>query len=100
MHTSGSPFPIKEGVSSTWSWAHDGTNANGVLEFLSDGGVKWNNGNRQGSWLLKDDGTILETTFNGVYHKLRYEGGKAILIEPIRSPPSTMTMTSIKPGID
>jgi hypothetical protein len=82
---------MKEGTSSKWYWAHDGSNTNGVIEFLSDGGVKWDDGDRHGNWKLRDDGTLLETSFNNIYHELRYVNGKAILIVPSRSPQSTMT---------
>ena len=78
----------------TWSWAHDGTTTNGALEFLADGGVKWDDGKKQGSWRLTHEGEILQTTFNGIYHMLYYTGGKATLITPTRSPPSSMVMKS------
>ncbi|XP_063687917.1 uncharacterized protein LOC134821166 isoform X2 [Bolinopsis microptera] len=95
-----SPFPIKENSTSTWNWAHDGRTNNGVLELLGDGAVKWNNGDRHGSWGLRDNGIILGTTFNGFYHELRYEDGIATLVIPKRSPPSTMTLISVITGID
>ncbi|XP_063686856.1 uncharacterized protein LOC134820410 isoform X2 [Bolinopsis microptera] len=96
----GSLFPIKENSTSTWNWAHDGITNNGVLELLGDGAVKWNNGDRQGSWGLRDNGTILGTTFNRRYHELRYEDGIATLVIPKRSPPSTMTLISVITGVE
>ena len=92
MFSSGSPLPIKEGSTSTWIWAHDGTTSDGVLELLADGRVKWYYGDRQGSWELRDGGKILDITFNSVFHELKYKDGKANLIVPSRTPPSSMTI--------
>ena len=77
---------------SVWTWAHDGTKPNGIIEFTPDGGAKWFNGKRQGYWKLEAGGTVLETEFNGVYHELEYVAGekKAVLRKPKRSPPSQM----------
>ena len=93
-YLSGSVFPIIDGSESTWNWAHDGTNVNGVVTFLADGRVKWDNGRSHGFWRLRDGGTILETEFNRIEHTLYYENEKATLIRPIRSPPSTMIIVS------
>ena len=75
-----------------WDWAHDGTKNNGVIEFLYDGTTRWNNGKTQGFWKVKENGTVLETKFNGIYHKLKYlaDEKKAVLMTPIRTPASTM----------
>ena len=83
-------FPDVSG--SVWTWAHNGTKPNGIIKFLSDGGTKWQNRNRQGYWKLKAGGTVLETGFNNVNHELEYIPGekKAILRKPVRSPPSQM----------
>ena len=85
-----SPFPNVTG--SVWTWAHDGTKPNGIIEFLPDGGTKWFNGNRQGYWKLKDEGCTVETKFNGVYHELKYNARerKAVLKIPERNPASQM----------
>ena len=77
---------------SVWTWAHNGTIPNGIIEFLADGGTKWYNGQRQGSWKLKQSGTLLKTEFNGVHHELFYCAAekKAVLKSPVRNPPSVM----------
>ena len=77
---------------SVWTWAHNGTKPNGIIEFLPDGGTKWFNGGRQGYWKLQDGGKVLETEFNGVHHKLEYVASekKAVLRSPERSPCSQM----------
>ena len=84
-------FP-EDTCGSVWTWAHNGTTPNGIIEFLADGGTKWFNGQRQGSWKLKQSGTILETEFNGVHHELFYCAAerKAVLKSPVRNPPSVM----------
>ena len=38
------PFPIEQEEYSKWSWAHDGTNDNGIVELLADGAVTWKGG--------------------------------------------------------
>ena len=84
---------IFNNVSGTvWTWAHDGTKPNGIIEFLADGGTKWFNGGKQGYWKLKEEGTVVETEFNGVHHELVYIASekKAVLKKPNRSPPSQM----------
>ena len=83
-------FPDVAG--SVWTWAHDGTKPNGIIEFLPDGGTKWFNGARQGHWKLKEGGTVLETSFNGVDHELVYVASemRAVLKSPDRSPASSM----------
>ena len=83
-------FPDVAG--SVWTWAHDGTRPNGIIEFLPDGGTKWFNGTRQGHWKLKEGGAVLETSFNGVDHELVYVASekKAVLKSPDRSPASSM----------
>ena len=85
------PFPANV-AGSVWTWAHDGTRPNGIIEFLPDGGTKWFNGARQGHWKLKEGGTVLETSFNGVDHELVYVASemRAVLRSPERSPPSQM----------
>lgn len=77
---------------SVWTWAHNGTEPNGTIEFLPDGGVKWCNGARQGNWKLKEYGRLLETDFNGVHHELVYirSHDKAVLNRPLREPRSRM----------
>ena len=86
----GTPFPNVSGT--VWTWAHGGYKPNGIIEFLPDGGTKWFNGTRQGYWKLKDEGSTLETSFNGVYHELKYYARekKAVLRIPGRSPASQM----------
>ncbi|KAL5253530.1 hypothetical protein ACHWQZ_G013358 [Mnemiopsis leidyi] len=95
-----SPFPNVTGT--VWTWAHDGTKPNGIIEFLPDGGTKWFNGNRQGYWKLKNEGSVLETEFNGVYHELKYNARerKAVLKIPERNPASQMWIQGgvIPPG--
>ena len=83
-------FPSVTGT--VWTWAHDGTKPNGIIEFLADGGTKWFNGGKQGYWKLKEEGTVVETEFNGVHHELVYIASekKAVLKKPNRSPPSQM----------
>jgi hypothetical protein len=71
-----------------------------VIELLSDGGVKWNDGGRQEGWKLRNNGTLLEIEYNGVRHELRYENGKGVLMAPSRSPQSTMKMIPMKTGSD
>ena len=87
-------FPIEQDESSTWSWAHDGTNENGIVELLADGTVTWKGGEKEGYWKLNEEKTVLETFFGLVHHKLEYDGdqGKAILISPVRSPFTTMKL--------
>ena len=77
--------------SSFWIWGHNGSNHNGSL-FFENNGVRWSNGNVQGSWKLKKDGTELFTRFNNIDHTLKYDvsSQKAILITPVRNPPSVM----------
>ena len=102
MHPiSGSQFPIKENTTSSWSWAHDGTNENGILKLFADGTVSWDGGYKQGNWNLANGGTVLETFFNDVNHKLEYDGDqeKAILTVPVREPPSTMKLIASEQGI-
>ncbi|XP_063683403.1 uncharacterized protein LOC134817951 isoform X2 [Bolinopsis microptera] len=91
-HTSPSVASFPEVAGSVWTWAHDGTKPNGITEFLPDGGTKWFNGARQGHWKLKEGGTVLETSFNGVHHELVYVASekKAVLRSPERSPSSQM----------
>ena len=94
-----SQFPLRHNITSTWSWANDGTNENGVVELLADGSVTWRGGEKQGNWKFNNERTVLETTFNGVHHKLHYDGVNAIaiLISPVRNQFSTMSMVSIDP---
>ena len=87
-------FPIEQDDSSTWSWAHDGTNENGIVELLADGTVTWKGGEKEGYWKLNEEKTVLEIYMGLVHHKLEYDGdqGKAILISPVRSPFTTMKL--------
>ena len=92
-----SPFPLKPNTTSTtstWSWAHDGTNENGIVELLADGTVTWKGGEKEGYWKLNEEKTVLEIYMGLVHHKLEYDGdqGKAILISPVRSPFTTMKL--------
>ncbi|KAL5262761.1 hypothetical protein ACHWQZ_G008229 [Mnemiopsis leidyi] len=95
----GSVFPIKESTTSTWSWAHDGSNENGILKLFANGTVYWNE-EKSGSWNLANGGTILEASFNDISHKLEYNGDKeqAVLISPVREPPSTMKLIASQQG--
>ena len=84
---------------SKWSWAHDGTNVNGALDLLGDGGVKWNEGERQGGWEVRENGTVLDVTFGGVCHKFTYKDDRAVLFCPDRNPASVMRVITPSPGI-
>ena len=91
---------MEEDTTSTWSWAHDGTNENGIVKFFEDGTVSWNDGRKHGNWELTNNGTALQTTFNSIYHELIWDDdeGKAILTTPVRTPPSTMTLKTPQQG--
>lgn len=85
---------MKQNTTTTWSWAHDGKNENGVVTFFANGTVSWNGGPKQGNWKLTNGNTVLQTTFNGIDHELTWKEAqeKAILDKPKRSPRSTMTL--------
>ena len=61
--------------------------------------MRWSNGNVQGSWKLKKDGTELFTRFNNTDHTLKYDvsSQKGILITPVRKPPSVMWVAGPAP---
>ena len=81
---------------SLWIWAHNGTDKNGTIEFLEGGVTRWNKGEKQGHWTLKDNGKLLETQFNGVYHEMVYNSQqeRAVLKVPVRNPPSVMWISN------
>ena len=99
-------FPIGQTTSSIWSWADDGTNESLILKLNADGSLTWREGEEPGTWRLINSGTSMETFTNGGMvleiefdrnsYKLEYDGdkSKAILISPVRSPFSTMTLIS------
>ena len=68
-----------------------------MVKLQSDGSVTWTGGN----WKLAKDGTVLQILFNNVFHELLWdeEEGKAVLIEPVRTPPSTMTLKALRQGM-
>lgn len=89
-----------------WLWADDGANANGQVEFLEDGRIKWNlpqplhsgtiqwyDGAPQGSWKFADgDNSRLDVEMFNSFHRLRLEdeGHRAVLEEPLRNPQPQM----------
>ena len=94
------PFPIVPNITSTWSWRHDGTNENGLLTLYADGTSQWKDEKERGNWKLIQGGHVLEAFFGKVHHKMSYLKTKkyALLVEPVRTPPSTMKLISAVNG--
>lgn len=72
-----------------WMWSMDAKHPRGILEFLSDGKIKYRYQNREGAWYIRSDGYLF-AKFGGEDHYLQYYNGAAILLQPYRSPPSVM----------
>eukprot|EP00930_Biecheleria_cincta_P074706 TRINITY_DN6192_c0_g1_i1.p1 TRINITY_DN6192_c0_g1~~TRINITY_DN6192_c0_g1_i1.p1 ORF type:complete len:1857 (-),score=268.81 TRINITY_DN6192_c0_g1_i1:395-5965(-) len=79
------------------SWCHDGLRANGTIELLSTGQVRWKSGKGHGFWRLRSDGVEgMDLKFGPspkctMLHQMRFDPsvGCLILEEPQRNPPST-----------
>ena len=74
-----------------WMWSFDSKHPRGLLEFISDGTIKYRYKNREGSWSLRDDEATLVAAFGGETHELKYYSAHtapltAVLMNPTRIP--------------